>query len=68
MKQEAQKLAANLKRLRLAAGLTQVDVAEKTGMERVAIYRLESAKSNPTLSTLSKLAKVLGVTIDDLVK
>jgi DNA-binding XRE family transcriptional regulator len=44
---------------RLAKKMTQAELAEKVGMKQAAIARLEGGESNPTYSTLSKIAKVL---------
>ena len=44
---------------RLAKKMTQADLAKKLGMKQEAITRLESGESNPTYSTLSKVAKAL---------
>ncbi|OGD98546.1 hypothetical protein A3A49_02015 [Candidatus Curtissbacteria bacterium RIFCSPLOWO2_01_FULL_38_11b] len=44
---------------RLAKKMTQADLAKKLGMKQEAISRLESGESNPTYSTLSKVAKAL---------
>ncbi len=41
---------------RQEARLTQAQLAEKTGMKQAAIARLESGKSNPSLSTLNRIA------------
>ena len=44
---------------RLAKKMTQAELAEKIGMKQAAIARLEGGESNPTLLTLSKIAKAL---------
>jgi len=46
---------------RLAAGLTQKELAERMGTTQSAIARLESGNQMPTLDTLFKLATALGV-------
>lgn len=46
---------------RLAAGLTQRQLAEKMGTSQAAIARLESGTSLPTIDTLYRLAQVLCV-------
>jgi len=46
---------------RLAAGLTQRQLAEKMGTTQSAIARLESGMQTPTLDTLCRLAAVLNV-------
>jgi putative transcriptional regulator len=56
----------NLKRYRILAGLTQEELAEKTGVHRDTIIRLEGGKQPPRPRTLKNLADVLGVSTQDL--
>ena len=59
----------NLKTLRTARGLTQVELAKKMKLKQAYVARLESGEEhNPTLSTLKKLAKALGVSVGELVE
>lgn len=44
---------------RLEKKLTQSQLAERTGLTREVITRLESGKGNPTYSTLTKVASAL---------
>lgn len=46
---------------RIAAGLTQRQLAERMGTSQSAIARLESGNQMPTLDTLYRLAMVMGV-------
>lgn len=46
---------------RLAAGLTQRQLAEKMGTSQAAIARLESGTRLPAIDTLYRLAQILGV-------
>ena len=57
-------LLHRLKKEREAAGLSLADVAERTGMDRAAISRLENGhQPNPTLDTLARYAAALGKAI-----
>lgn len=59
----------NLKEMRKAANLTQAELAQKSGVGRVTISRLETGKlKETTFGTLLKLAKVLQVSVDDLIE
>lgn len=56
-----------LKTLREGKGLSQVDLAKKASVGRTYIVKLESGdKKNPSLDTLKKLAKALGVPVTEL--
>lgn len=46
---------------REAAGLTQKDLAERTGIAQGDISKLESGNGNPSLRTLQRLAAGMGM-------
>ncbi len=61
-------MKCNLKELRKAKGLTQSALAERAGVARVTINRLETGQlQETTIGTLIKLAKALDAKLDDLV-
>lgn len=51
----------NVKRLRIAAGLSQAGLAERMGVDRAYVSGLELGQRNPTIVTLWHVAKALGV-------
>jgi transcriptional regulator with XRE-family HTH domain len=51
----------NVKRLRIAAGLTQAALAERMGVDRAYVSGLELGQRNPTIVTLWHITKALGV-------
>lgn len=53
--------------LRLASGLSQAELGEKMNMKQPNIARLEKTPGDPSLSTLQKLAEVLGVNIGEVI-
>ena len=53
--------AANLQRARHAAGLTQAELAERSGVSQPHISQLESGTWEPRLTTIMALATALGV-------
>jgi transcriptional regulator with XRE-family HTH domain len=56
-----------VRRLRLAAGLTQQQLATKAELSMSAVIHIENGRiPNPRLTTLRKLAKALGVSLDAL--
>jgi transcriptional regulator with XRE-family HTH domain len=50
-----------LRDLRIRAAMTQSDLAERSGVGRSTIIRLEHGEPNPLPSTLRKLARALKV-------
>lgn len=58
----------NLKYLRKRNGLTQEQLAEKLKISRQAIAKWESGENTPDLTNCLALAKIFGVTLDDLVQ
>lgn len=66
--EDSAKLANNFKKIREAKKMSQGDVMRAMGCSRSYISNIENGKTNPTLETISKLAKVLGVDITELLK
>ena len=56
----------NIKKARLDAGLTQIEVAEKLGVAQAQYARWENGGRNPKDETVKKLAEIFGVTFDKL--
>jgi ribosome-binding protein aMBF1 (putative translation factor) len=58
---ELRKTFAALKAVREQRGLSITDLAERTGIDRAMISRLENGQiDNPTIATMSRYAKGLG--------
>lgn len=53
---------------REALGLTQIEVAEKAGLDRNYIGMVERGERNPSYLSLVKIAKGLNMTVDELIK
>lgn len=68
MNEEAVKLGQNLKKIRTKKSITQIEIAKQLGVDRSFVSNIENGKNNPTLSTLAKLAQVLGVSTNELLK
>lgn len=60
-------VSANVRRFRAAANLSQVALAERSGISRRTIVKLEAGEANISLTGLDHLADALGVTFVDLV-
>lgn len=68
MQNESTKLGLNLKRIRTKKGISQGDIARSLEVGRGFISTTENGKTNPTLATIAKLAKAVGVSVDELLK
>ncbi len=55
-----------IRRLREARGLTQTVLARRAGLSRMHVIRIERDDISPTLDTVEKVAKALGVTVRTL--
>jgi transcriptional regulator with XRE-family HTH domain len=62
------KVGQNLKKIRTEKGISQGDICRALDMDRAYISALENGKRNPTVATLEKIAKVLGISVDQLLK
>ena len=56
----------NLYDMRRNMKLTQVQLAEKSGVDVQVISRIERKSQNPNLICAARLARYLGVTVDEL--
>jgi len=54
--------------LRKKRGLTQEDLAEKTGLSQNFIARLETGTKNPSIDTIEIIANAIGCDIEEIVK
>ncbi len=66
--ESAKKLGQNLKKWRMKKKMSQGDISRALGVDRSYISNIENGRMNPTLSTLDKLAKVVGCLIKNLVE
>lgn len=64
---ETMTIAANLKKARKTMGLTQEQVAEKTGIPLATIKKYEAGKQPPPGDRIGALARALAVSADDIV-
>jgi transcriptional regulator with XRE-family HTH domain len=58
--------AMRLRQLRAERKMSQRELAQKAGISREYVTRLEAARQDPTLGTLEKLAKALKVKVTEL--
>lgn len=59
-------IKTNIKTYRTIKELTQEDLANRVGVRRETIMRLENAKYNPSLELAVKISKALDTTIEEL--
>jgi len=62
-----QRIAAHLKQRRLASGLSLADLAERSGVSRAMISKVERSAASPTAALLGRLCNGLGVTLSALI-
>lgn len=53
-------LVREMIKARHEAGLTQQELAERTGIQQANISRIENGNGNPSLATLTKIANGMG--------
>lgn len=62
-------LSENLKKLREEKGFSKFELERRSGVSHRTIEYLEHGQiTNPRLSTIEKLAKTLGVSVNKLIK
>jgi transcriptional regulator with XRE-family HTH domain len=64
--QPRRRLARNVRRLRVGAGLSQLAVAADAKMQMTQVSLIEQAAANPTLDVLVRLSRALGADISAL--
>jgi len=65
---ERERIGRRVEELRKVAGMTQEDLADKAGINRVTITKVEAGKFAATIDLLTKIAKVFGTKIDFIKK
>ncbi len=61
-------LSKRIKDLRLARGISQEELAHRSGLSRTGMGLLETGKRWPRLDTLVSVAEGLNITVDELLK
>lgn len=55
-----------IRELREAAGLTQVQLAQKVGVTPSAVYNWERGRNEPKASEVRSMARLFGVSMDEV--
>ena len=59
-------LGLRIKELRSLAGVTQEEIADRSGLFRTYMSRIESGLANPTLTMLHQIASAFGIDVAQL--
>lgn len=59
-------VAANVRRIRVALGVSQERLAFDAGIDRSYLGELERGEGNPTVDVLDRIAATLGVSLTEL--
>lgn len=65
-KEKINRFGQSLRKARLAAGLTQEELADRADLDRSYIGGVERGERNPTLVVIEKIAEGLGVPLVEL--
>ena len=65
---ELKELGKVIREKRKSRGLTQVELAQKAGLDRNYIGMVERGERNPSFLSLQKIAQGLGLTLDEMLK
>lgn len=65
---ESEKLGKNLKRIRTAKSISQGEISRILEVDKSFVSNIENGKTNPTLVTIAKIAKAIGVSVGELMK
>jgi XRE family transcriptional regulator, regulator of sulfur utilization len=60
-------MSERLKEVRKMKGLTQQELADRSGLHLTYVGHLEQGTYHPTVYVMWKIAKALGVTLNDLI-
>lgn len=59
-------IGERLARARKSQGYTQEKMADLTGLDRVAIGYIEQGRRRPTVTTIYKISKALGIKLEQI--
>ena len=68
MAQISKTLGKNIKQIRLRRKMSQGDICRAIDMDRSYMSAIESGKKNVPIAVVEKLARALGVSVDELLK
>jgi len=59
-------LGRNIREFRLSSNMSQADLADKAKIRQPLISKMERGRGNPTLDSIVRIARALGVTVIEL--
>ena len=59
-------MARNIRTVRSAKAWSQHDLAAEAGVRQALVSSLESASANPTLESMARIARALGLSVAEL--
>ena len=59
-------IGATIKKLRVQQGMTQKNLADKLFVSAQAVSRWENNEVEPSIGTITEMAKIFGVTADEI--
>lgn len=59
-------IGEQIKRVRMAKGLSQKEVIMAAGLDKAQYSRMENGKTDPAFSTLDRIAKAIGISLSEL--
>lgn len=62
------RVAENMRRVRLARGMSLRDLAAETGLSKALMSQIERSVANPTISTLTLIAAALDISFSELTR
>lgn len=68
MSKELEKLGRNIHIVLYDKKMSKSELAEKVGISQQMVSEIVAGNKSPKASTLIKIANVLGVTVDELIK
>ena len=57
-----------IKEYRNKVGMTKIELAKRAGITRQYLAQIEMSQSMPTVAVLYRISRILGCTLEDLVK
>jgi DNA-binding XRE family transcriptional regulator len=66
MADQLEALAENIRQLRATHGLSLSQLSERSGVAKATLFKIENARTNPTLDTLTAIAETFDVPVTDL--